>query len=73
MALDSVLTRQRQLVEIMVADNNRQAQGKIAKQISQLLVWLKKRLDEADHVWMTQLDKVQFGKPRSNSLHPFPA
>jgi transposase len=50
MALDSVLTRRRQLVDMMTAESNRYAQapGKIAKQIAKHLSWLNKRLEEAD-------------------------
>lgn len=50
MALDSVLTRRRQLVEMITAESNRHAQasGKIAKQIAQHIIWLRKRLSEAD-------------------------
>ena len=50
MALDSVLTRRRQIVEMITAETNRhtQAAGKIAKQIAQHLIWLRKRLSEAD-------------------------
>ena len=50
MALDSVLTRRRQIVEMITAETNRHAQaaGKIAKQIAQHLIWLRKRLSEAD-------------------------
>ena len=50
MALDSVLTRRRQLVEMITAESNRhnQASGKIAKQIAQHMIWLRKRLTEAD-------------------------
>ena len=49
-SLESVLTRRRQLIEMMTAERNRQASApsKIAKQISQHLVWLGKRLTEAD-------------------------
>ena len=51
MALESVLTRRGQIVEMITAGSNRQAQApsKIAKQIAQHLIWLKKRLDKADH------------------------
>lgn len=50
MALDSVLTRRRQLVDMITAESNRYAQapGKIAKQIAKHLSWLNKRLEEAD-------------------------
>ncbi|MGB2833753.1 MAG: IS110 family transposase [Methylotenera sp.] len=50
MALDSVLTRRRQLVDMITAESNRHAQApsKIAKQIAKHLSWLNKRLDEAD-------------------------
>lgn len=50
MDLDSLLTRRRQLVEMITAEGNRQAQahGRIAKQIAQHLIWLRKRLAEAD-------------------------
>ena len=46
-----VLTRRRQLVEMITAESNRQHQtvGKIAKQIAKHLIWLKKRLAEADN------------------------
>lgn len=49
-ALDSLLTRRRQLVEMITAEGNRQAhaQGRVAKQIAQHLIWLRKRLTEAD-------------------------
>lgn len=51
MALESVLTRRGQIIEMITAERNRQAQApsKIAKQIAQHLIWLKRRLDEADH------------------------
>jgi transposase len=50
-ALESILTRRRQLVEMITAESNRQARApaRIAKQIEQHLRWLRKRLDEADH------------------------
>lgn len=50
MALDSALTRRRQLVDMITAESNRYAQapGKIAKQIAKHLSWLNKRLEEAD-------------------------
>lgn len=50
MDLESLLTRRRQLVEMITAEGNRhtQASGRIAKQIAQHLVWLRKRLSEAD-------------------------
>jgi transposase len=49
-ALDSVLTRRRQLVDMITAESNRYAQApdKIAKQIAKHLNWLNKRLEEAD-------------------------
>jgi len=49
-ALESILTRRRQLIEMVTAESNRQASASatIAKQIGQHLIWLKKRLDEAD-------------------------
>ena len=44
-ALYSVLTHRRQLVEMITAETNHaQTSGKIAKQIAQHLIWLKKRL-----------------------------
>lgn len=50
LALDSVLTRRRQLVEMITVESNRHAQtlGKIAKQIAQPIIWLRKCLTEAD-------------------------
>ncbi len=50
MALTSILTRRSQIVEMITAERNRQAQvtGKITKQIAQHLIWLSKRLNEAD-------------------------
>ena len=70
MALDSVLTRRRQLVEMITAESNRHAQaaGKIAKQIAQHVIWLRKRLAEADAdlddaiqqspLWKTKADLI---------------
>lgn len=49
-ALDAVLTRRRQLVEMVTAESNRQssANARVAKQIRQHIVWLEKRLDESN-------------------------
>ncbi len=49
-ALDAVLTRRRQLVEMLTAESNRQssANARVAKQIRQHMVWLEKRLDESN-------------------------
>lgn len=49
-ALDAVLTRRRQLVEMVTAESNRQssANAKVAKQIRQHIAWLEKRLDESN-------------------------
>ena len=49
-ALDAVLTRRRQLVEMVTAESNRQssANARVAKQIHQHIVWLEKRLDESN-------------------------
>ena len=84
MALDSVLTRRRQLVEMITSESNRQhqASGKIAKQIVKHLIWLKKRLAEADDdlddaiaqspLWKTKSDIVTsipgVGKVTATSL-----
>ena len=48
--LDAILTRRRQIIEMMTAEGNRQASAapRIAKQIHQHIVWLEKRLDEAN-------------------------
>ena len=50
LALDALLTRRRQIIEMLTAEGNRQASAapKIAKQIRQHIDWLKKRLVEAD-------------------------
>lgn len=49
--LEALLTRRRQIVDMITAENHRlsSARGRIAKQIRQHIAWLKKRLDEADH------------------------
>ena len=49
-ALNAVLTRRRQLVEMVTAESNRQssANAKVAKQIRQHVAWLEKRLDESN-------------------------
>ena len=50
-ALETVLTRRRQIVEMITAESNRlsSAAPKIAKQIPQHIAWLEKRLNEANH------------------------
>ena len=50
LALDALLTRRRQIIEMITAEGNRQASAapKIAKQIRQHIDWLEKRLAEAD-------------------------
>lgn len=49
-ALNAVLTRRRQLVEMVTAESNRQssANAKVAKQIRQHIAWLEKWLDESN-------------------------
>lgn len=48
--LESVLTRRRQLIEMITAESNRRgsAAPKIAKQIAKHITWLEKRLAEAN-------------------------
>ena len=48
--LAAILTRRRQLIEMITAEGNRQASAAtgIAKQIRQHITWLEKRLKEAD-------------------------
>jgi transposase len=48
--LEAVLTRRRQIVEMITAERNRQikAHARIAKQIKGHIAWLEKRLDEAN-------------------------
>lgn len=55
-ALDAVLARRRQLVEMLTAEGNRQssANARVAKQIRQHIVWLEKRLAESND----DLDKM---------------
>lgn len=50
-ALEAVLTRRRQLVEMITSESNRlsSAAPQIAKQIRQHIAWLEKRLKEAGH------------------------
>jgi transposase len=50
LALEAVLTRRRQIIEMITAESNRlsSAAPRIAKQIRQHIAWLEKRLDEAD-------------------------
>lgn len=49
-ALEAVLTRRRQLVEMITAESNRQSSAnvRVAKQIRQHITWLEKRLDESN-------------------------
>jgi transposase len=50
LALEAILTRRRQIIEMITAESNRlsSAAPRIAKQIRQHIAWLEKRLDEAD-------------------------
>jgi len=50
LALEAMLTRRRQIIEMITAEGNRlsSAAPRIAKQIRQHIAWLEKRLDEAD-------------------------
>lgn len=50
LALEAILTRRRQIIEMISAESNRlsSAAPRIAKQIRQHIVWLEKRLDEAN-------------------------
>lgn len=66
--LEALLTRRRQIVDMITAENHRlsSARSRIARQIRQHIIWLKKRLDEADHdldqevrhspIWQHQLE-----------------
>jgi transposase len=48
--LEAIVTRRRQLVEMMTAESNRKASAhpRIAKQIERHVAWLKKQLDDAN-------------------------
>lgn len=50
LALEAILTRRRQIIEMITAESNRLASAapRIAKQIRQHIVWLEKRLTEAN-------------------------
>ena len=50
LALEAMLTRRRQIIEMITAESNRlsSAAPRIAKQIRQHIAWLEKRLDAAD-------------------------
>lgn len=50
LALEAILTRRRQIIEMITAESNRlsSAAPRIAKQIRQHIAWLEKRLHEAD-------------------------
>jgi transposase len=74
MALDSVLTRRRQLVEMITAETNRhtQASGKIAKQIAQHLIWLRKRLAEADDDLDDAIAQSPLWKAKSDIITSIP-
>ena len=50
LALEAILTRRRQIIEMITAEGNRlsSAAPRIARQIRQHIAWLEKRLDEAD-------------------------
>ena len=70
MALDSVLTPRRQLVEMITAESNRQHQtsGKIAKH----LIWLKKRLAEADNDLDDAIAQSPLWKAKSDIVTSIP-
>jgi transposase len=74
MALDSVLTRRRQLVEMMTAETNRHAQApsKIAKQIAQHLSWLNQRLDEADDDLAAAIQQSPLWQAKANLMMSIP-
>ena len=74
MALDSVLTRRRQLVEMITAESNRHAQasGKIAKQIAQHIIWLRKRLTEADDDLDDAIAQSPLWKAKSDLITSIP-
>ena len=73
-ALDSVLTRRRQLVEMITAESNRQHQaaGKIAKQIAQHIIWLRKRLAEADEDLDNAITQSPLWKAKSDLITSIP-
>ncbi len=50
LALEAILTRRRQIIEMITAESNRlsSAAPRIAKQIRQHITWLEKRLNEAN-------------------------
>lgn len=74
MALDGVLTRRRQLVEMITAEINRQTQasGKIAKQIAQHIIWLRKRLAEADDDLNDAIQQSPLWQAKANILTSVP-
>ena len=74
MALDSVLTRRRQLVEMITAESNRHAQAsdKIAKQIAQHIIWLRKRLSEADDDLDAAIAQSPLWKAKSDLITSIP-
>ena len=74
MALDCVLTRRRQLVEMITAESNRHAQasGKIAKQIAQHIIWLRKRLVQADDDLDASIQQSPLWKAKSDLITSIP-
>ena len=74
MALDSVLTRRRQLVDMITAESNRHAQAsdKIAKQIAQHIIWLRKRLTEADDDLDDAIAQSPLWKAKSDLITSIP-
>jgi len=70
--IDDLLSRRRQLVEMLVAEQNRLQQATAApirKDIAQHIGWLKKRLKEADHDLDTQVRNSPAWNAKVELLH----
>ena len=72
--LEEILTRRRQLVEMVTAEKNRKmkASPKVAKQISEHLEWLEQRIKSADTDLSDAIKKSPIWQAKSDLLHSIP-
>lgn len=73
-ALEEMLTRRRQLVDMLVAEKNRlsSSRGKAAKDIQAHIGWLQKRLHRVDDDLRTQIRNTPLWRERDDLLRSIP-
>ena len=74
MTLEGILTRRRQLVEMVTAEQNRRARaaGAIVKDIDTHIVWLKQRIKGLDGELMTAIKSSRVWQAKSDLLSSVP-